>query len=245
VGNGSYNSLQVDARKHFSHGYTVQMAYTWSKTIDVGSNDNGENSTVSNPLNYLKGERGLAAFDRRNVLSVNGVWDLPVLKSKDLLSRIAGGWQVSGSMYFSSGAPFSISTGADTAALGGSRGLGSQRAMLVGNPFLDTGRSRQDLITAYFNTGAFAAPAVGAFGNSGRDIIAGPGTFTTNLALLKDFHLSSREALGKIQFRAEAYNLPNWVNLGNPAASLTAPNFGHISSAGAARVMQFALRYDF
>ena len=117
--------------------------------------------------------------------------------------------------------------------------------MLVGNPFLDPGRSRQDLINAYFNTAAFASPAVGTFGNSGRDIIIGPGNFTTNLALLKDFHLSSKEAWGKIQFRAEAYNLLNWVNLGNPAASLTAPNFGHIASAGAARVMQFALRYDF
>ena len=117
--------------------------------------------------------------------------------------------------------------------------------MLVGNPFLDTSRSRQELINAYFNTAAFASPAVGTFGNSGRDIIAGPGNFTTNLALLKDFHLSSKEAWGKIQFRAEAYNLLNWVNLGNPAASLTAPNFGHIASAGSARVMQFALRYDF
>jgi hypothetical protein len=86
---------------------------------------------------------------------------------------------------------------------------------------------------------------VGTFGKSGRNILTGPSNFTTNLAVLKDFHLSSRESLGKIQFRAEAYNLPNWVNLGNPAASRTAPNFGHIASAGPARVMQFALRYDF
>jgi len=245
VGNGSYNSLQIDTRKRFSHGFTAQFAYTWSKAIDVGSNDNAEGSTVSNPWDYLKGERGLSAFDRRNIVSLNGVWDLPLLKSRNLIARIAGGWQISGSMYISSGAPFSIATGADTAALGGSRGLGSQRAMLVGNPFLDTSRSRQELINAYFNTAAFASPAVGTFGNSGRDIIAGPGNFTTNLALLKDFHLSSKEAWGKIQFRAEAYNLLNWVNLGNPAASLTAPNFGHIASAGSARVMQFALRYDF
>jgi hypothetical protein len=245
VGNGNYNSLQIDARRRFSHGYTLQLAYTWSKAIDVGSNDNAENSTISNPRDYLKGERGLAAFDRRNILSINGLWDLPVLRGKNGLARMTGGWQLSGSFYFSSGAPFSIATGADTAALGGSRGLGSQRAMLVGNPFLDPGRARQELITQYFNTAAFASPAVGSFGNSGRNILIGPGTFTTNLAILKNFQLSSREALGKIQFRAEAYNLINWVNLANPAASLTAPNFGHIASAGPARVMQFALRYDF
>jgi hypothetical protein len=117
--------------------------------------------------------------------------------------------------------------------------------MQAGDPFLDPGRSRQELIAAYFNTAAFARPAVGTFGNSGRDILTGPGNFTTNMAILKNFRLSSREGLGKIQFRAEAYNLINWVNLGTPAASLTAVNFGQISSAGAARVMQFALRYDF
>jgi hypothetical protein len=65
------------------------------------------------------------------------------------------------------------------------------------------------------------------------------------VAVLKSFRLSSREALGKIQFRAEAYNVLNFANLGNPANSLTASNFGQISSAGAARMMQFGLRYDF
>jgi hypothetical protein len=223
----------------------VQLAYTWSKSIDEGSNDNAEGSTVSNPLNYLRGERGLSAFDRRSVLTLNGVWDLPILRSNSLLARVSGGWQLSGSMYFSSGAPFLIATGADTAALGGSRGLGSQRAQQVGNPFLDTGRPQQQLITKYFNTAAFVSPAVGTFGNSGRNILTGPGNFTTNVAILKNFRLSPREGLGKIQFRAEAYNLLNWVNLSNPVATLTAPNFGAISSAGAARVMQFALRYDF
>jgi len=245
VGNSNYHSLQVDARKRFSHGYTLEMAYTWSKSIDEGSNDNAEGSTVSNPWNYLKGERGLSAFDRRNVLTLNGVWDLPVLRGRHLLARTSGGWELSGSLYISSGAPFSVVSGADTALLGGSRGLGSQRANLVGNPFLDTGRSRQELIAQYFNGVAFASPATGAFGNSARNLLIGPGNFTTNMAILKNFQLSSREGLGKVQFRAEAYNLLNWVNLGNPASSLTAPNFGKINSASAARVLQFALRYDF
>jgi hypothetical protein len=148
-------------------------------------------------------------------------------------------------MYFSSGAPFSIATGQDNAELGASRGLGSQRANQVGNPFLDTGRVRRQLIAEYFNTAAFAFPATGTFGDSGRNILTGPGNFTTNLALIKDFRLSSRERLGKFQFRAEGYNLFNRVNLSNPVATMTAPNFGAIASAGPARVMQFALRYDF
>jgi hypothetical protein len=200
VGNSNYHSLQVDARKRFSHGYTLEMAYTWSKSIDEGSNDNAEGSTVSNPWNYLKGERGLSAFDRRNVLTLNGVWDLPVLRGRHLLARTSGGWELSGSLYISSGAPFSVVSGADTALLGGSRGLGSQRANLVGNPFLDTGRSRQELIAQYFNGVAFASPATGAFGNSARNLLIGPGNFTTNMAILKNFQLSSREGSARFSF---------------------------------------------
>jgi Carboxypeptidase regulatory-like domain len=245
VGNGNYNAFQTSIRKRFSRGYMLNLGYTWSKAIDDGSNDNGENSQVSDPYNYLKGERGLAAFDRRNIVSVTGVWDVPVLRGNSLLARLSGGWELSGSMYFSSGAPFSIATGQDNAELGGSRGLGSQRAMQVAsNAFLDPSRTRSQLIAKYFNTAAFAAPAAGTFGDSGRDVMTGPGNFTTNMALIKNFRLG-RERLGKFQFRAEGYNLINWVNLSNPVATMTAPNFGAIASAGAARVMQFALRYDF
>jgi hypothetical protein len=129
--------------------------------------------------------------------------------------------------------------------LGGSRGLGNQRANVTGDPVLDHGRPRQELIAQYFNTKAFTSPALGSFGNSIRNLLIGPGSFTTNLALVKDVRLSSAENLGKIQFRAEAFNLLNWVNLGNPANSLTSPNFGRITSAGDARIIQLGLRYDF
>lgn len=243
-GNSNYHALQVDARKRFSHGYMLQTTYAWSKSIDNSSGDD-VGAAVSNPWDYMKGERGLSDYDRRHVFSLNGVWDLPVFRSHRLLARMSGGWEFSGVLRRSSGSPFSVTTGTDTALLGGSRGLGSQRAMLVGNPFMDTGRPRQELIARYFNTTAFAAPATGTFGNSGRNILTGPGQFTADVAILKNFRLSSREGLGKMQFRAEAYNLLNWVNLGTPAASLTAMNYGRISTADAARVMQFALRYEF
>jgi hypothetical protein len=243
--NANYHSLQVDARKRFSRGFSLQLAYTWSKSIDEGSTDNAEGSTVSNPYDYLKAERGLSSFDRRNVLAVNGVWNVPGLGGSGPLARTLGGWQLSGTLQKSSGAPFSIVTGADTALIGASRAAGPQRVNQVGDPFMDVSRSRAELIAKYFNTAAFRAPATGTFGNTGRDIITGPGSLNTNVAILKSFRLSSRESFGKMQFRAEAYNLLNFVNLGNPANALNASNFGQISSAGAGRVIQFGLRYDF
>ncbi|MCX6631665.1 MAG: hypothetical protein NTW28_28985 [Candidatus Solibacter sp.] len=223
----------------------MQLAYTWSKSIDEGSNDNAEGGTASNPYDYLKAERGLSAFDRRNVLALNGVWNAPGFGGTNLLARMFGGWQLSGTLQRSSGAPFSIVTGADTALIGSSRAAGPQRANQVGDAFLDVSRPRGELIAKYFNTAAFRAPSTGTFGNTGRNIITGPGSLNTNVAVLKSFRLSSRERLGKMQFRAEAYNVINFANLGNPANALNASNFGQVSSAGAARVMQFGLRYDF
>ena len=243
--NANYHSLQVDARKRFSRGFSLQLAYTWSKSIDEGSTDNAEGSTVSNPYDYLKAERGLSSFDRRNVLALNGVWSVPGFGGSGLLARTLGGWQLSGTLQKSSGAPFSIVTGADTALIGASRAAGPQRVNQVGDAFMDVSRSRAELIAKYFNTTAFIAPLTGTFGSTGRDIITGPGSLNTNVAILKSFRLSSRDSFGKMQFRAEAYNLLNFVNLGNPSNTLNASNFGQINSAGAARVMQFGLRYDF
>jgi len=245
VGSSDYHSLQVNARKRLTHGYTIDLAYTWSKSTDRGSLHNAEGSSVSNPFDYLEGERGLSDFDRRHVLAVNGLWALPALHIQPVVDHVLGGWELSGSLYVASGAPFSVITGADTALLGGSRGLGNQRANVSGDPVLDHGRPRHELIQQYFNTAAFSSPAPGQFGNGARNLLIGPGNFTINLAILKNFPLSSQERLGKIQFRAEAFNLLNWVNLGNPANSLTSPNFGRINTAGDARIIQLGLRYDF
>lgn len=245
VGSSDYHSLQVNARKRFSHGYTIDLAYTWSKSTDVGSLHNAEGSSVSNPWDPIEGERGLSDFDRRHILAVSGLWTLPGFDMQRVVGRLLSGWEVSGSLFVSSGSPFSVITGADTALLGGSRGLGNQRANVTGDPTLDPGRPRQELIQQYFNTAAFSSPSPGSFGNSARNLLIGPGNFTINLAILKNFRLSSQERLGRFQFRAEAFNLLNWVNLGNPAASLTSPNFGRINSAGDARIIQIGLRYDF
>src|SRR3954468_16240890 len=173
-GNSNYHSLQMNVVKRFSHSYTLQLAYTLSKSIDNGSLDNGEGSSVHNPYNYHAGERGLSDFDRRHVAVINGVWDLPFFKdNRSWAAGIFGGWRLSGDTTFTSGAPLSVVAGRDVALYGPGRASGGQRAQLIGNPFLDPGRSRSDLIQSYFSTAAFAFPATGQFGNSGRNIIVG------------------------------------------------------------------------
>jgi hypothetical protein len=123
-------------------------------------------------------------------------------------------------------------------------GANRDRADLAGNPYLPADRPRGVLITQYFNTAAFALPAPGTFGTSGRNIIFGPGLATVNFGVSKSFHIVERQSL---QFRTEFFNLTNRVNLGNPNTTLGGPAspFGKITSAGDPRVIQFALRYRF
>lgn len=116
------------------------------------------------------------------------------------------------------------------------------RADLVGNPFLDTSRPRGELIDRYFNTSAFTVNAVGTFGNSGRNIIRGPGDATVDAGVSKNFII--REGM-RLQFRSEFFNLFNRVNLGNPNTNASAVQFGRITGAGSPRVIQFALKFMF
>ena len=242
--NAAYNGWQSSLEKKFSHGYTLQAAYTFSRAIDERSGFSVDGASGANPYNYRKGERGLSDFDQRNLLAINGVWDLPILKNKGLLTTVFGGWQLSGTTRVGSGLPFSVLSGADFALAGTGRGSAGQRPNVVGNPNLDTSRSHNAQVAAYFNTAAFVRPPEGQFGNSGRNNITGPGFKQTDLAVNKKFQFPI-ERLGRIEFRSEIYNLLNNVNFSNPNNTLISPAFGRLLSARDARIVQFAMRYDF
>ena len=132
----------------------------------------------------------------------------------------------------------------DVALAGTGRGSTNQVPNVVGDPRLDTGRERKDLVFAYFNKAAYARPATGQFGNSGRNNVIGPGFSQTDLAVLKRFQIP-KERLGRFEFRSEIFNLLNQVNFNNPNNNLISPAFGRLLSSRDARVVQFALRYDF
>ncbi len=247
--NANYHSLQVSVDKKFSKGYTIQMAYTLSKAIDERSaNPVDGGDTPQDPGNYRRGSRGLSNFDQRHILAINGIWDLPFLRNQGLLTTAFGGWQLAGTTRIGSGFPFSVATGRDTIFAGTGRSAGAQRPDVAGDPKLDTGRARKDLVAAYFSPSAFilnGGPGrEGLFGNAGRNSLIGPGFAQTDLAVLKRFSLL-RERLGYFEFRGEIFNLLNQVNFMNPTNTMTSPAFGRLLAARDARVIQFGLRYDF
>ena len=101
----------------------------------------------------------------------------------------------------------------------------------------------------WFNTAAFAVPAAGTWGNSGRNILEGPGTKTVDFSLFKDTHLTESKVL---QLRAEAFNLANTPQFNLPAATAGTAAIGIVSSAGSditfqrtERQIQFAAKITF
>jgi hypothetical protein len=233
--NSLYHSMQVTLNKRFSRGLTLLTNYTWGKLIDDASTDG---DSPANPLNF-RGERGPSDFDITHRFVSSFVWELPALRNQPALLRYTiGGWQANGIVTLQSGRWMTITSGRDNSQ----SGVNGDRADLVGDWRMASDRPRDQVISQYFNTAAFTANAVGTFGNTGRNILRGPGETNVDFALVKNFPV--REGW-RVQFRAEAFNALNQVNLGNPNANATSPQFGQITSAGAPRVLQLALKFVF
>jgi outer membrane receptor protein involved in Fe transport len=232
----SYHALQVQGTKRLSHHVSVMGAYTFSKAIDLTSSTSPESPLAPNPFD-LAAERGLATFNAKHIASLSWIVDLPSFETRPPVVRgVLGGWEWNGLFTARTGTPVNVTTGTDNAL----SGTPNQRPNIVGDWQLSDNRPRSALIAQWFNPAAFVAPATGTFGNAGRDIVIGPGSTTTNLALVKNIPVPLWHD-GRVQLRSEFFNVFNRVNLSNPSASLGS-SMGRITSAGSARVIQFAVK---
>ena len=235
VGNSSYNGLQVSANKRLHHGLTILVNYTYSKSIDEGSNDG---SAPSNPYN-IRNDRAVSDYNLPHKFVGSFVWQLPGGAIQNALARsVAGGWELNGIFTFQSGLPFSVTSGVDNSQ----SGINADRANLVGDPNLGAGRSTAQMLHEYFNTAAFTVNPVGTFGNAGRNILIGPKIENIDFGAVKSFSIRERY---KVQIRAEAFNVFNHPNFNNPNANVSASTFGTITGAGSPRVLQLALKAMF
>ena len=244
AGHSTYHGLDISSRARMSRGLSMTAAYTWSRSIDGFSSFADNVKSNQNPFNR-RGDKAVSDFDRSHVLALSWVYETPRLSTFMGKSAVAAagfdGWEFSGISRLVSGPPFSVTLGTDNSLTG----IGLDRPNLVGNPSIDGDRPRNERLTRWFSTAAFAASPQGGFGNAGRNILRGPGTVNVDVGLLKNFALG-RDRLGRLQFRAELFNVLNRVNFNNPNAALNAgANFGRITGAGSPRIAQFGLKYLF
>ncbi len=194
------------------------------------------NVNVINPYN-ARAYRGASDFNVPHRLVMNYIWDLPSPHTQRILRHILGGWQTSGIWNWQSGVPPTITSGEDRSL----SGIGNDTADVISRPGLTSG-SRRDQIRKWFTTESFRPAALGTFGNSGRNILMGPGTFNVDFSVLKNFAI--RERL-RLQYRTEFFNLFNNARLNNPDTAYTSASFGRITSARDPRILQMALKLYF
>ncbi|MEO7649678.1 MAG: carboxypeptidase regulatory-like domain-containing protein [Bryobacteraceae bacterium] len=256
--NSYYHALQLKSEQRSFHGLTMLNSYTWSKSIDTGTEIRAGGTAQQSINNWnLDGEnRGRSTFDMRHRFVTSLIYELPygVGKkfgaTKNPLTYVLGNWQMNGIVTASTGLPFTIFSGVDTA----NSGVGSvihPDAIQGVDP--KPGTQNTDL---WFNTSAFRlAPdcrnaatfaalsnPLACFGNLGRNTFSAPGLLNFDLALLKSIPITEHHQL---QFRMEVFNSFNTPPLGFPVSNLSAATVGRILGAGASRQIQFSLRYQF
>jgi len=234
-GNSTYHAFQATLNKRLSRGFTVLANYTFGKLLDDASSDG---DGPANPWN-IAAEKGHSDFDITQRFVASYIWLLPKLRGgHPLLRSVLGDWELNGIIVLETGRWLTVVSGQDRSGTG----VNEDRADVVGDWRLPSNRSRNERIARWFNTDAFAVNAPGTFGTAGRNIIPGPGQVDVTFGLFKNFAVREGH---RLQFRAELFNALNRVNLGNPNMNRSSGNFGRITSAGAPRVVQLALKYSF
>jgi hypothetical protein len=237
--NSSFHGVQFTGEKRYSRNFQVRGFLTIGKGIDPM---NTQNSTGQNPSdwNNIAVDRGRANNDRKYTFTVSGTWDLNYFKKAPQAVRaVAGGWSVSFIGTARSGQGLSISSGVDTLLLG----LGSTRADIIGDPFLSPNRPRNEVIDMWFDPKAFARPRDGTLGTSARNFLDGPGMKNVDLSIRRAFRIREEKL---IEFRGDATNAFNLVNLSSPGVSINSlANVGRITTALQMRKVQLGLRLKF
>ena len=246
TGKSQYNALQAKLTKRFSNGISLLTHYT----LQSHKNNDGDYFFMDPSVNY-----GPANFIRRHVFVLAGTVDLPIGKGKwinlgESADRILGGWQLNANTTIMSGLPFNVSY----RDAGSDRDTGPSRPNLIGDPAVGSGNG---LTSPYFNVtpigtsgSAFGRPGKGTFGNLARNALVGPGWWDVDASLFKRFRFRGES---NIEFRIEAQNVFNHVDLGNPDSEIGVPgnnntHAGIISGTAAnwnPRNLQFAVRLGF
>lgn len=236
--NSDYHGLQMSGEKRGAT-FSVKASYTFGKALEDLDYQGGGLPAVQNS-NRPELERGRTSADRTHVFGLATVWKPSYFEnSAPVLKAVLNDWTLSAIVTLQSGAPLTISSGQDRNL----DGLTTDRADINGDPKLDGGRPREELIELWFNTAVFSQPALGNDGTAGRSIVDGPGVRNVDLGVFRDIRLPGR---AMVQFRVEATNVFNFVNLSNPGTALNAPaTFGKIRTARDMRRIQLGVRVSF
>lgn len=244
--NFNYNSLQAGVRVENRHGFTTGVYYTWSHLIDINSNDLGG---LTNPFDQTYDRGSDAGYDRRHILNISYVYNLPFYRNKGNLfeHEVVGGWTISGITQAQSGTPYVPNyTGSNVTGLSG----GGDRPDLISKvKYPKTVNATEN---AWFTADSFADPlppwnggTTQGFGTAGHDAVVGPGLFNWNLSLFKAIPFTGRENGPSLELRFESFNTfnhPSWTSVDMNSHD---KNFGQVTADYGPRTLELGGKITF
>jgi hypothetical protein len=234
-GLSSYNGLLTSVQHRFANHFTLLANHTWSHCVSTIDFQNELAGTLYQNPNSRNAEKGSCIYDHRQNFVASLAVDSPSV-GNGFLKKVTGGWQVSPIFTAISGAPLTPTDGGTDIS---QTGQGNDRPNVVGGTPLYP--SNQTL-GAWFNVGAFAKQPTGTYGNAGRDVIIGPGSWNIDMALDRRFML--KENLG-FELRGDFFNIINHGNWSNPTVSITSAQFGQITTFSSPRIIQVSAKFLF
>jgi hypothetical protein len=213
IGYVDYNGLLMKFQRRFANNFSFLNSYTWSKAIDINSDNDGDVSFI-NVYDIDRMHRGPADYDIGHNFSSSWIYELPFARE-----QWYGGWQVNGILLLRSGLPFTVTQNQGVQ----STGTGNRP-----NRICD-GRLENPTIDRWFDLSCFVSPTelTATYGDAGRNILRGPGQFNIDMSLIK------RTRIGKLdtEFRVEAFNVLNHAQFNaRPNSNINAAGAGTITS---------------
>jgi hypothetical protein len=250
--NSTFHSAQVSMTRRGTPDLSYTLAYTFSKDLDYSSSLHmsgpapwlvlGELDIAQNNQD-LKAEHGRSLFDSRNRFAGSLTYAVPFARNFTGVPRtVLDGWQFNALFAANSSTPFTVYDSANVSLQAphpGVSGMFGDRPNVSGNP----NKGAPHKVSQWVSPSEFQrldpVANAGQFGNEGRNSVDGPAYGSLDASLDKSFAIGDKT---KIQFRAEAFNATNHVNLIPPVFDINSPAFGQITEAQAPRVLQFALK---
>ncbi len=214
----TYDALRLRLQRRLAYGFEAQAAYTFAKSLDTGSSSiqaATTNAVTSLPLFDSHIRKSLSDFDVRNTFVVNGLWEIPGLKSHGkALSLLTAGWQLGTLFQASSGLPLTVIIAGDALGLNSSVPYNFPDRLNLpgcGNP-VNPGNPLD-----YVKRSCFAAPTPATrLGNAGRNVAVGPGLLNWDASAIKNTRFAALGESFNVQFRAEIFNAMNHTNFASP-----------------------------
>jgi outer membrane receptor protein involved in Fe transport len=239
-GNSSYNALTATFTRQFAKGLQFNTNYTFAKSIDYNSR-NHQGVVVQDSYN-LRNDRGLSDYDVRHRWVLSGVYDLPFHGN-----RFKEGWEFSLIEQVQTGNPINFHL--STTALTGLAGVRPDVTGPVVTGYSPATNRNATNVTYIQNPGVFVNQGATHFGNLGRNVVIGPGFSNLDFSMVKNTKINERFTW---QIRADAFDLLNQANWGQPGSVVGTATFGLITStrfppgdSGSSRQLQLAMKVIF